>query len=195
MTIGKIAGVLAVVAMVGLVWEGVCLLEAHRHLVAGDEARAKGNPDLARLEWESGASRPAPFNRFASQAMERLIRLEEQYESDGRIGDALRVCFSIGAIAQATDGIVSWYPEAAGFAFRRAAELSEKAGVEFSPDRFTLFRPVRKVPAILSLLFLAGFVLAVSSEILERGGGRGRRYLPAAAIACFLIWLLLLRAS
>lgn len=177
-------------------WSAVCAVQARRHLAAGDAAERAGNRLLARLEWEAAASRPAPFNAEAREAMARLVRLVGIYESAGKPGEALKTCLSIGAIARATGGLVAWHPDAEEFAARRGAELASMAGIDFQPDRFTLFRPVRRAPAAAAPLALAGFAASVSWGILgRRTGGRGRGGYPAAAVACLVLWLALLRLA
>ena len=190
------AAVFAAVLGCLVAWTAVCALQARHHLAAGDAADRAGNRLLARLEWEAAASRPAPYNVGEREAMNRLVRLVGIYESDGKPGEALKTCLSIGAVVRATGGLVVWHPGAAEFVDRRGADLASKAGVVFQPDRFTLFRPVRRAPAAAAPLALAGFAVSASLGILGRqSGSRARWKYPAAAAGCLVLWLLLLRLA
>ena len=187
----KILAVLLVVAGVLAIFEVYCLRFAYVHLRKGDDARARGNIDLARLSWESAASRPAPFNVFAREAMDRLVEHEKTLEADGRLAEALRTCFSIKGIARSTDGYRHYYKTQEEYVDGRIPDLARRLGVELSRDRYILYRPIRGWVAHLALLLFAGFVLSAFRAI--RSDGKRDLILYAALSACsFLLWLLFL---
>jgi len=176
------------------IWWGHSLYFAARDLRNGTAAWDRGEMELARLHWESAASRPAPGNGYARRAMDRLIRLEEALEAEGRSAEALRLCFSIGGIAHATEGYWSWYAPERNFAEGRIPALAEILGVSLSPDRYTLYRPVRHGAAHAAILGFAGFVAAAWAAI-GAGDARKRRAWSALALLLLAAWLLLLRAA
>jgi hypothetical protein len=194
MSFRKVFSVLIVAVLtLGVAWAH-CLLYSRQHLASGDAAAAAGDAETARLEWETAASRPAPLNGYAREAMARLVALEETLERQGRTAEALRVCFSVRGIANASAGLWPWYRAERDLASGRIEALSRDRGVRFGPDRFTLFRPVRTWPAFGALASFAGFVWLALKAIVA-AGGRPRAALGAASAALFLLWLLLLRTA
>ena len=186
--------VLAILACVLLVLEAWCLRFAYVQLRKGDDAYASGNMDMARLSWESAASRPAPFNRFAGDAMNRLVEHEKALEAEGRLAEALRACFSIKGIARSTVGYRTYYGEQEKYAAGRIPVLADRMGVELSGDRYTLYRPIREWAAHLAVFFFSGFVLSGFWSI--RIEARREGILFGALSACsFLLWLIFLRLA
>lgn len=185
----KMLAVLLVVAGVFAIFEVYCLRFAYVHLRVGDDARIRGNMGMARVSWESAASRPAPFNVFAREAMGRLVEHEKALEADGRLAEALRACFSIKGIARSTDGYRHYYKAQEEYVDGRIPDLARGIGVELSPDRYTLYRPIRGWAAHLAILLFAGFVLSAFQAI--RSDGKRDLILYVSLSACsFLLWLL-----
>lgn len=191
---GKAFTALLVVAGLLAVLEAYCLQFAYVHLRRGNVAYARGDTDMARLSWESAACRPAPFNVFACDAMDRLVEFEKTLEADGRNAEALRACFSIKGIARSTAGYRTYYGEQEKYASGRIPVLAGRLGVELSEDRYTLYRPIREWAAHLALLFFSGFVVGAFRSI--RSEGRREKVLSGALSACsFLLWLIFLRMA
>ncbi len=189
----KVIPVLIVALLtLGVAWAH-CLIFSARHLGLGDRAEAARDTETARLEWETAASRPAPLNGYAAEAMGRLLLMETALERQGRTAEALRVCFSVRGIANAAAGLWPWYRAERDLASARIEALSRELGVGFGPDRFTRFRPVRAWAAFGALAAFAGFVWMTLKAIAA--GGRPRAALGAASAALFLVWLVLLRIA
>lgn len=190
----RIVAIVTAAGILAAIFEAHCLLSASRHLERGNRAAAAGRPDLARLEWESAAARPAPFNAFAREAMARLVAEEERLEGEGRTAEALRLCFSIRGIAASTEGYLSYYDRERSAVMDRMPKLSAALGVELSPDRYTPYRPVRTFAAHLAIMCFAGFalsgVLAIRAE-----GGKSRILRGVLSAALFVLWILFLRVS
>lgn len=185
--------VLVAALTLGVAWAH-CLLFSRQHLGSGDGAAAAGDAETARLEWETAASRPAPLNGYAREAMGRLVALEEDLERQGRSAEALRICFSVRGIANAAAGPWPWYRAERDLASGRIETLSRGLGVRLAPDRFTLFRPVRAWAAFGALAAFAGFVWLALKAIVA-AGGRPRAALGTASAALFLLWLVFLRMA
>ncbi len=162
------------------------------HLDAGKDAGRRGDWETVRLEWESAASRPAPFNPYAVEAMRLLVGMERRLEDEGRFAEALRVCFSIQGIVGATSGYWSYYSGEGGYISGRIPELARHMGVAIAPERFFLYRPVRGWAAHLAV---GSFVLWVASTLAAITGASGRRRVRMGwvAVVTFLLWLLFLR--
>lgn len=194
MSFRKAIPVLIVAALtLGVAWAH-CVVFSRQHLASGDAAAAAGDAVTARLEWEAAASRPAPLNGFAAEAMGRLVAMEAAFERQGRAAEALRVCFSVRGIANAAAGPWPWYRAESDLASARIEALSRELGVRFGPDRFTLFRPLRAWIALGALAAFAGFVW-LTLKAIASAAGRPRAALGAASAALFLAWLLLLRLA
>lgn len=194
MSFRKAFPILIVAALtVGVAWAH-CLVFSRQHLGSGDSAAAAGDAERARLEWETAASRPAPLNGYAREAMGRLVALEESLERQGRSAEALRICFSVRGIANAAAGPWPWYRTERDLASGRIEAFSRDLGVKLGPDRFTLFRPVRAWAAFGALASFAGFV-ALAIKAIAAGGPRRAAALGFASAAFFLLWLLLLRTA
>ncbi len=194
MSFRKAFPILLVAALtVGVAWAHY-LLFSRQHLGLGDGAAAAGDAETARLEWETAASRPAPLNAYAREAMGRLVALEESLERQGRPAEALRVCFSVRGIANAAAGFWPWYRAESDLASDRIEALSRDLGARLGPDRFTLFRPVRAWAAFGALASFAGFVWLAIKAIVA-AGVRPRAALGAVSAALFLLWLVLLRMA
>lgn len=191
-TCRRVALAAILIAGIPMILEAWCLHFAYVQLRNGDDAYARGNVDLARLSWESAASRPAPFNLFAREAMDRLIEHEKGLEKAGRLAEALRVCFSIRGIAHSTAGYFTYYGKQEEYVLGRIPELSSRLGVDLSLDRYTLYRPIRGWSAHAGVLFFFGFVLAGFGAI--RSNERRRAILCGVLAACsFVLWLFFLR--
>ncbi len=171
-----------------------CVQSSRVHLDTGKEAGRRGDLDTARLEWESAASRPAPFNPYAAEGMRLLVGMERRLEDEGRFAEALRVCFSIQGIVGATSGYWSYYSDEGGYVSGRIPELARRMGVAIAPERFFLYRPVRGWAAHLAV---GSFVLSVASALAAITGASRRRRVRMGwvAVVAFLLWLLFLRSA